>query len=221
MRGKFISLEGGEHVGKSTHCDLLYGYLTDQLGDGSVELLREPGSTPLGEHLRKIIKGEEPVEGEPPLNFERGDLAIFYMLAAARAEVFENVVIPRLREGVHVLADRSIDTTIAYQGHGFGIDEDLIRVVTANATQGIRPNLTLLIDPPVGFHIRSDEITDAIEGLGQEFHGRVYEGFREIAQAESRLSDRIKIVPYVGDDISGMQKTMRGYVDSLMDIVHA
>lgn len=139
MRGKFITLEGGEGVGKSTNLT----FIRESLEAAGIELIetREPGGTRLGEALRSVLLGDE-AEG---ICAEAELLAVF----SARAEHIAKVIKPALEKGQWVLCDRFTDATFAYQGGGRGLPFERIEQIE-NWVQGdLRPDLTILLDAPV------------------------------------------------------------------------
>jgi dTMP kinase len=135
-RGKFITLEGIDGAGKSTHLQWLAEYLRGQGRD--VVVTREPGGTPLGERLREIILHE-------PMDLDTEALLVF----AARQEHIRKVIVPSLDAGVWVLSDRFTDATFAYQGGGRGIAFARLATLEAWVQQGLEPDLTLFFDVPV------------------------------------------------------------------------
>ena len=139
MRGKFITLEGGEGVGKSTNLK----FIRDSLSASDIELIetREPGGTRLGEALRGVLLGDE-AEGICP---EAELLTMF----AARAEHLEKVIKPALDAGKWVLCDRFTDASFAYQGGGRGLAFERIEQIESWVQGDLRPDLTILLDAPV------------------------------------------------------------------------
>jgi dTMP kinase len=139
MLGKFISLEGGEGVGKTTNIAYIQSLLEEH--DISVMLTREPGGTPLAEALRQLLldKNQEEITEQAEL----------LMMFAARAQHIKHVIKPALKQGTWVLCDRFTDATYAYQGGGRAMDILAINWLE-NFVQGeLRPDLTLLLDAPV------------------------------------------------------------------------
>ncbi len=139
-RGRFITLEGGEGVGKSTNLALV----TDWLEGRGLEVVqtREPGGTPRAEAIRDLLL--DPGSGEP-LDSDAELLLVF----AARAQHLARVIRPALARGVWVVCDRFTDATFAYQGGGRGIASSRIAELEAFVQQGLEPDLTLLLDMPV------------------------------------------------------------------------
>ena len=182
VRGRFITFEGGEGCGKSTQI----ARLKDSLEKGGVEvvLVREPGGTWLAEEIRRLIKDQD---SETPC--VRAELLLFL---AARAQLVRNVIRPALDAGKWVLSDRFSDSTVAYQGYGRGLPLDVISEVNDFACDGLKPDLTILLDVPPETalaRMRSREAArnlkaDRFEREGDGFHDRIRRGFAELAKAE-------------------------------------
>ena len=172
----FVTFEGIEGCGKTTQAKLLCEALVDR--GYSVVFTREPGGTPAAEELRSfLLKPRE--ERFPPF----AELSVY---EAARAFHVENLIKPSLKEGAVVICDRFIDSTLAYQGYGRGIDLSLVERLNREATGGLKPDLTVLIDLPVeeAFKRISERRKDRMESESLKFHQRVREGFLEIARRE-------------------------------------
>ncbi len=172
----FITFEGIEGCGKTTQAKLLYEALVDR--KYSVVFTREPGGTPAAEELRSfLLKPRE--ERFPPF----AELSVY---EAARAFHVENLIKPSLKEGAVVICDRFIDSTLAYQGYGRGIDLSLVERLNQEATGGLKPDLTVLLDLPVeeAFRRISERQKDRMESESLKFHRKVREGFLEIARRE-------------------------------------
>jgi len=184
MRGKFITFEGPEGGGKSTHIRLLAQRLRAE--GRTVLVTREPGGTPLAEKIRGLVREEL---DDPPVT--RSEVLLFL---AARAQVVSQVIRPALARGEWVLCDRFADSTFAYQGYGRGIDVGLLRNFNDFATEGLVPDLTILLDVPLEVsrtrlaarQAATATAADRIEQAGTMFHRRLREGFLELAQAEPR-----------------------------------
>jgi dTMP kinase len=180
MKGVFITLEGPEGAGKSLQAKRL----ADRLRGAGREavLTREPGGTPAAEALRAIAL-------ESPLH-PRAELLVFL---AARAEHVEVLIRPALERGAAVICDRYVDSTVAYQGYGLGLDPEQIRSLNAYATDGLMPDLTLVLDvpPKVGFARRGEVRGDNIERREDAFHERLREGF--LAEAR-REPERMRVI---------------------------
>jgi len=137
--GKFITLEGGEGVGKSTNLNFVKLLLESR--GLTVVTTREPGGTVLAENIRGIL-----LENQQETVSETAELL---MMFAARAQHILHVIKPALEKGHWVLCDRFTDSTYAYQGGGRGIDVSMIEWLENNVQQGIKPDLTLLLDAPI------------------------------------------------------------------------
>jgi dTMP kinase len=170
-----ITFEGIEGSGKSTHARLLAEHL-GALGWNPLAT-REPGGTPLGEPIRRLLldAGSAPV----------APLAELLLYCADRAQHVTQVIGPALAAGRPVLCDRFSDSTIAYQGHGRGLDLDLVRSIEARARGGLTPALTFVFDCPPSEGLarvrRRSMATDRIESAPLAFHERVREGFLTLA----------------------------------------
>ena len=176
-RGRFITLEGGEGAGKTTQSALL----ADALIARGVAVLRtrEPGGSPGAEVLRGLLLGGT-VDWSP-----RAETLLHF---AARAEHVAQTVQPALAAGTWVVCDRFFDSTLAYQGYGQGADRGFIASLIG--LLGIAPDLTLILDVPEAVAAermrRRGGEADRYERLDAAFHGRVRQGFRDIATAEPR-----------------------------------
>lgn len=203
MTGKFITFEGSEGSGKSTQARLLCGYLRQK--GLAVILLREPGSTPIGEKIRKVLLD--------PVNKKMTLVTEMFLYMVARAQLVEEVIKPALKKGKFVVCDRFLDATLAYQGYGAGLDLGLIRRIGALATQGIKPDLTFLMDilPEEGLR-RVGRNKDRIEQRKISFHRRVRRGYFALARKEPK---RIKIIP-VQKLRNHTQELIRSYVGELL-----
>ena len=182
-RAAFITLEGGEGVGKSTSLDVVERFVRARGQDPVVT--REPGGTALGERVREwILEGEHGA-----LSAEVEALLMF----AARAQHLEKVIRPALAAGRWVICDRFTDATLAYQGGGRGASESFLRTLADEVQGGLEPDLTLLLDAPaeVGFERIRDRPHDHFERENAEFFNRVRERYLALA---AETPDRIKVV---------------------------
>lgn len=176
-RGKFITFEGGEGTGKSTQLRLLADFLSGQ--GRSIVTTREPGGSPGAETIRKLL-----VEGEPG----RWDgITETLLLTAARRDHVERTIRPALERGDWVICDRFMDSTVAYQGYGAGVDLDLIHRLSTAAAGDIQPDLTIILDLPVEAGLaRATQRAggeDRFERKGIDFHRRLRDGFLAIAKS--------------------------------------
>ncbi|WP_226661262.1 dTMP kinase [Microbulbifer aggregans] len=181
-RGMFITLEGGEGVGKSTNLKFLIDWLTDR----GIEFVqtREPGGTPLAEQLRELLlqKRDEPVDPTAEL----------MMVFAARAQHLSQVILPALNSGKWVICDRFTDATYAYQGGGRGLDRELIAQLEQTVQGELRPDKVLLLDldPAVGLtRAAATGEADRFESEQLDFFHKVRNAYRERAeQAPARYA---------------------------------
>ncbi len=182
-KGIFITFEGPEGGGKSTHQRLLAERL--RAAGQSVVVTREPGGTPLGEALRGLLQHD--AGGEPPA--PRAEALLF---CASRAQLVARVIRPALARGDWVLCDRFADSTFAYQGHGRGFDLPLLARLNDFATEGLQPDLTLLLDlgAAAGRRRLAERLTatggsgaDRFESESAAFHARLRQGFLKLAAA--------------------------------------
>lgn len=179
-RARFIVLEGVEGAGKTTQIRLLSAWLA---GAGVAHVTaREPGGTDVGEAIRAVLLAHR--EGDVPPETE------LLLMLGARAAFVRQVVRPALEAGTVVLADRFDFSTFAYQGYGRGLDLDAVRRLNAFATDGLVPDLYVVLDLPVGEgaarQAREGSERDRIEKEGPAFLERVREGYRALAAQEGR-----------------------------------
>ena len=176
-RGVFITLEGGDGSGKSTQAELLREWLADQ--GRTVVRTREPGGTEVGIEVREIVL------------HHRGDIAPraeALLYAADRAHHVATVVRPALERGDVVIQDRYIDSSVAYQGAGRVLDPEAVRDLSEWATEGLRPDLTVLLDldseTARGRLVGARTRYDRLEAEASEFHDRVRSAYLALAEAE-------------------------------------
>ena len=172
----FITFEGGEGCGKSTQASLLYRRLI-KLGIPAV-LTYEPGGTPLGKKLGRWLKWSDAKEITP--------LTELLLFNAARTQSVTEVIMPNLKSGKIVISDRYADSTTVYQGYGRGLDLELVKDINNAATQGLKPDLTILLDIPIeiGPARKQAEKPDRFEQEALAFHQRVREGFFKLAEED-------------------------------------
>ncbi len=174
--GAFITLEGGDGSGKSTQLKKLADYLV-QNGYDCV-FTREPGGTDISEQIRKII-----LDGN---NVAMTDKTEALLYAAARNQLVNEKIIPSVNDGIIVVCDRFIDSSVAYQGYGRLLGREYVEAINAAATNAILPDVTLFFDiePSKAFERKGGEDKDdRLEQSGREFHERVYRGYKELAKA--------------------------------------
>ena len=199
--GVLITLEGGEGSGKSTQCTLLQAWLREQ-GLG-VTMAREPGGTPAADRLRALLLDRllEPLE----------PAAEVLLFAASRAQTVTHVIRPALAAGEVVVCDRFVDSSLAYQGFGLGVDPAFILDVNARVTGGLHPALTLLLDlPPEEGRARKGAggAPDRIESRGLAYHRSVRAGYLALAAADPQRFCVLDAQP----DVDTVQERVRSQV---------
>jgi dTMP kinase len=178
----FFSIDGGDGTGKSTQVELFCQWLRAE--GHAVVACRDPGSTPLGEAVRKLL-------------LDRHDLAIhrrseMLLYMAARAQLVEEIIRPALAAGKTVVTDRYLLANVVYQGHAGGLDPAMLWELGRVATGGVMPELTLVLDLPAETAAaRLDRRLDRMERQGAAFHARVRAGF--LAEA-ARQPERIVVI---------------------------
>ena len=187
MTGLFITFEGTEGGGKSTQITILAERLR-ALGR-VVRPLREPGGTPIGEEIRHTLK-------HSAANHAMNPETELLLMSASRAQLVREVIRPALAAGEVVLCDRFYDSTVAYQGHGRGLDQDRVRQVIGFAVGDTRPHLTLLLRVPVSVSearrgARGATQRDRFEEADRAFFERVEQGYEVIAEAEPERVKKI------------------------------
>ncbi len=172
----FITFEGGEGSGKSVQSRALYKRLF-KLAVPSL-LTHEPGVTPLGKRIAHWLKWAQNIDISP--------MAELLLFNASRAQLVNKVILPNLGKGGVVICDRYADSTIAYQSYGRGLDLEMVKVVNNTATQGLKPDLTILLDMPVekGLARKGAKKQDRFEQEDIAFHHRVREGYLKMAADE-------------------------------------
>jgi dTMP kinase len=209
MRGRFITFEGGEGVGKSTQILRLADWLRAR--GREVVLTREPGGTPRAEQLRRMLleRGAEPMP-------ESCELLLMF---AARATHLDNLVRPALERGSWVLCDRFTDATYAYQGGGRGMAESHIDALVEIVHGGFEPDLTVLLDAPVETgmaraHQRNGgQGPDRFEIEQHEFFARVRATY--LARAR-RYPSRVRVVE-AGGTVEAVEAAVRGLVEPMLE----
>ena len=175
VSGFFLTFEGIEKSGKTTQADLLVDRLRAEGRD--VVFTLEPGGTRLGEGARRLLL-------DPNLGMEVSQRAEVFLFAADRAQHIEEVIRPALDAGKLVISDRFVDSTIAYQGHGRGVDLAELNTIQEFATGGLRPDLTVLVDVDVDTSRARMEAADRLESEDDGFFERVREGYLSLWRAE-------------------------------------
>lgn len=179
---RFISFEGIDFSGKSTQISLLKEFLT---GKGlKVYVLREPGGTILSEQIREILLDKK--------HSNMTAIAEIFLYSAARNQLLQERILPLLKKGYFILADRYVDSTTAYQGYGRRLNLEMVRQINLAATEGILPGITIYLEvsPSIaaGRLKISRKTADRLEEQGIEFYERVFHGYKEICNKNaSRL----------------------------------
>lgn len=175
MKGKFITFEGCEGVGKSRQIKLLQEYLENN--SIPYYLTREPGGTDISEKIRDIILDFKNTEMTPECE------ALLY--ASARVQLLDQVIRPKLENGELVICDRYVDSSLAYQGYARGLGVDFIKNINSYAIEKFPPDYTLFLDlPPEKAFLRKGGVDkgDRVELSGMEFHKKVYEGYKALSK---------------------------------------
>lgn len=205
MKGLFITLEGGDGSGKSTQMALLktffeeYGY--------EVVLTREPGGTVISEAIREVILNKD--------YMEMSDMTEALLYAASRAQHVHEWIVPNLKDGKMVICDRYVDSSIVYQGYARGLGIDVVAGINSYATGGLKPDLTILLDLPAEEGIKrkkSQQELDRLELQKLNFHQKVAQGYRMLAQQEAERFLTIDAML----DIDGIQDRIRARVSELI-----
>jgi dTMP kinase len=198
----FITFEGPEGCGKSTHTKKLKSWLEGK--SLPVILTREPGGTEVGRNIRDLLLDPKTVLDE---NTE------IYLFAADRSEHVSKIIKPALLAGKVVISDRYFDSTLAYQIGGRGLPEDLVRYLVMVSARGVIPDLTILLDvaPEIGLkRVTLRNKADRFEKEEMEFHCRVRAKYLEIAQHEL---NRIKMINTDNREIEDIQAEIREIVE--------
>lgn len=205
MAGKFITFEGSEGSGKSTQAALVLEYL--QSKKMPAVLLREPGGVKISEAIRKLLLDVD--------NAVMGNECETLLYMAARAQMVKEVLEPQLASSKIILCDRFLDSTVAYQGYGNGIDVKTIEQLGIFVTKGLTPDLTILFDiePERGL-ARTNIKKDRIELRSLEYHHRVREGYLALSR---QYPKRIKVIK-VDAPKEEIFKRVKGHIDTLLGI---
>lgn len=198
---KFITLEGIDGAGKSTHLNWLAERLRSQ--GKNVLITREPGGTPLGETLRELLLHQA-------MHLETEALLMF----AARREHLDKVIIPALNEGTWVISDRFTDASFAYQGGGRGLDESKLKILEQWVQQDLQPDLTLLFDVTLEIsrkRLSSNASLDRFEQEKQDFFQRVRDAYLKRA---AQFPERIRMIDS-GRTLNEIQADLEVIVSSI------
>lgn len=203
-RGIFITFEGPEGCGKTTHARLLYDYLKKK--SMTCVLTREPGGTRTGELVRKVLLHSK--------NARISDLAELFLFEACRAQIVGEVLKPALAKNRIVICDRYSDATLAYQGYAGGIGLATIKALNEISTGGLKPDLTILldVDTATGLGRAKKKGVDRMERKARAYHRRVRAGYLALAKSDP---SRIRVVRVTGA-ISRTQELVRREVERVI-----
>ncbi len=203
-RGRFITLEGGEGVGKSTNLQYIQQLLLEQQLD--VVVTREPGGTELAEKIRQLL-----LETHAETITEKAELLLVF---AARSQHIQHVILPALQQGRWVLSDRFTDATYAYQGGGRGMDMQTIAWLESSVQGDLRPDLTLLLDAPLDIGMSRAQQRgklDRFESEQRDFFERVRQAYLKRAGQDQQ---RYKIID-AGLTLNEVQLQIKQALDGL------
>lgn len=203
-RGIFITFEGPEGCGKSTHARLLCNLLREHSYD--YLLTREPGGTKAGEEIRRLLLHSDGVE--------ISSMTELFLFEAARSQIVEELITPNLAKRRIVVCDRFSDATVCYQGYAGGLDVKVIAALNSMATGGLKPDLTILLDVEAGTGLgrAKRKGSDRMERKELAYHSRVRSGYLKLAK---RYPSRIKLIR-VADDIEDTQECVRREVERVI-----
>lgn len=204
MRGKFITFEGLDGSGKTTAIKKVIQLLNDHIDKGNIVYTREPGGSQISENIREVILGKDSDK------MDKRTEALLY--AASRRQHLVEKILPALKEDKIVLCDRFVDSSIAYQGAGRGIDIQAIKDINEFATEGLKPDLTFYFDltPEEGLKRIKENRQDETNRLDQErlsFYYKVRSGYQQIIKNDPKrfiLIDASKSVDEIVEDVISM-----------------
>jgi len=210
QRGFFITFEGSEACGKSTQIRLLTQRLTER--NFRVSLTREPGGTPIGEEIRHLLQFS-------PSNTAMTPEAELLLFTASRAQLVREVILPFLRDGVTVIADRFFDSTTVYQGVARAIDPAKVKLINEFAVGDCRPNLTFVLDLDceearlrMAARANPGDAKDRMEQEPIAFYEAVRQGYLDLAQTEP---ERVKVIDGSGS-IQEVHQLVWEHVETLL-----
>lgn len=183
IKPKFITIEGGEGCGKSTQIAFIKSWFKKH--NIPCVFTLEPGGSPLGMELRKILKNS---------TYEFSDLAELYLFLAGRVEHIDKVIRPNLKNGLCVVCDRYFDSSIAYQGNARGLGYDRVKHICLEAVGDMIPDLTIWLDlnPEDAFRRKGGaDKDDRIEQTGLDFHKKVYAGYQKLYEEYPKRIKRV------------------------------
>jgi dTMP kinase len=193
----FITFEGLDNSGKSTQVQMLAEHLTRE--EQHVLVLREPGGTEIGEHIRTMLLDKN--------NTSMTEASELFLFSASRSQLVKEIIKPALEGGMVVVSDRYDDSTTAYQGYGRGISLEVISTINRYATDNLVPDLTFFLDIPIKEIekrvLRAKKNKDRMESSGIDFYERVRNGYLELAKKEPRyhLLDGLLTIDDIHDTV--------------------
>lgn len=196
MKGKFVTFEGCEGVGKSRQLEMLKEYLKTNNVD--FYLTREPGGSSVSEQIRKVI-----LDGK---NISMTDECEALLYAASRVQLLKEIIKPKLDDGQLVLCDRYVDSSLAYQGYARGLGVEFVESINHFAMTEFMPDCTIFLNlTPEQAFLRKGGVDkdDRLELSGMEFHNKVYAGYLDLAK---RYGDRIVVIDASGSKIETHNK---------------
>lgn len=206
QKGLFISVEGIDGAGKSTHVTFIQEYL--QKRGLEVKVTREPGGTPLGESIRDLLlHSYDTIHSRTEL----------FLMFASRQELIDKVILPNLNQGICIIADRFIDASIAYQGYGRKIGENNVAKMISLLEPSLQTDLTFIFDVPLNLaitRVSRNKNKDRIEKEDKNFFATVQHAYHNIAQNEPM---RVKIIQ-TNQTIDKTQCDLAAYLDQLLRI---
>ena len=204
MKGKFITFEGPEGVGKSHQIKRLEQYLNEK--NIKYYFTREPGGTAISEKIRNLILDKN--------NDKMSDECEALLYAAARAQLIKEEILPRLEAGELVFCDRYIDSSFAYQVYARGLSLEFVKSINSYAIENCMPNYTIFLNltPEQAFKRKGGvDKTDRLELCGLEFHKKVYEGYLTVAKQEP---NRFLVIDASGE----REQTHKKIIDALKSV---
>lgn len=202
--GKFITVEGGDGVGKSTQISLIYEFLKEKRLQ--VKLTREPGGTEIGEMIRNwILYGEH---DQLDLTTEAS------LMFAARAYHVDHIIRPSIENGIWVISDRFTDATYAYQGYAKGLNIEVIETLEKTIINDFKPHMTFLLDSEIDLSRErmKDRTLDYFEREDDSFYHKIREGYLKLANANK---ERIKIIN-ASQSIENVNAEINSYLEALI-----
>lgn len=204
MKGKFITFEGPEGVGKSHQIRLLQKYLAEK----KIEyyFTREPGGTAISEQIRSIILDKN--------NQKMSDECEALLYASARVQLIKEEILPRLESGELVFCDRYIDSSYAYQGYARGLSYEYIKNINSYAVENCMPDYTIFLNltPEQAFRRKGGvDKNDRVELCGMDFHNKVYQGYLDVARKDP---NRFLVIDASGE----REQTHQKIIDALKSV---